>query len=1219
MNCCALSEKFPRATMWFAVCAVVTLLCASAPGDWTAYAQSGAASRGLGSTPAAKQAEKQPAKKAAKGKKDEKPAEAPPAATAPAGPNYSEVMKDLRFRSIGPAVMGGRIDDFAVVESNPSIVYVGTASGGILKTVNGGTTWEPIFDNEEVSTIGDLAIAPSSPDTIWAGTGEPNNRQSSSWGNGVYKSTDAGKTWQHMGLRATESIGRIVIHPANPNIVYVAAVGKLWGPSKERGVYKTTDGGRTWTNILYINEDTGVIDIVIDSASPDTLLAGAYQRRRTVFGFNGSGPHGGIHKTTDGGATWKKLVVGLPWDPNFRPGQMGPGAAPDPFMAAIAAQFGIQMTPPAQPAAQADAGKPQEIGRIGLNFYRGNTSIVYALVEHRNGGTFRSDDKGETWVRMSDVNPRAMYYSQIHVDPNNDQRVWALGASMFNSEDGGRSYVSNRVQRIHGDYHALWINPANSNHVMAGSDGGIHWSWDGGRTWDAVMTYPLGQFYEIGVDMRKPYYICGGLQDNNTWCGPSASMDIAGIRNADWYTTGGGDGFYAQMDPTDPNIVYAESQDGNVLRRDLRTHESKSIRPQEGEGEARFRFQWNSPIVISAHNPATIYYGGNFVFKSNNRGDAWTKISPDLTNNQERDKLPIMGKVPDGDTLSRHDGVQQWPTTTTLSESPVNKDVLWAGTDDGNLHVTRDGGTTWKNVAEKVPGVPKGTYVSRVIASKHAEGTAYVTFDGHRMDDFGIYVFASSDFGETWKAIRNGIPDNKGIVNVIREHHKNPDLLLAGTEYGAYISFDRGATWTRIKNGMPTVPVDDILIHPRENDLIFGTHGRSIWIMDNINSLEQMNAKVADSDLTLFDLRPAIMWRVAGRTTSASTGHKLFNGANPPNGAIIDYYLKNKIEGAPAQAAAAAGGGPGGGGGGGRGQAAATAAAAQQRPSPVQLAIIDSTGKTIRTINGTGNAGINRVTWDYRMTSPIPPAAPGTGAGGPGGGGGGGGFGGGAGGIGPRVDPGTYTVKITAGGKEATRTLVVEEDPRLEISAADRAARRAAINEVSGVIGPMVLTQRGLQSLRTALNTAVEGWKRPGGARTLGTQSESVVKAGEDFMKRIDEVYPAFANIPQAAGALGSAGPPLVFQRAAPLQRLQQVLGAMEQFTAAPTAAQLQTIKTLTAMIQEAMPKARKLLMEDLPAFNKLMNDAGVPHINVAGLGGGGRGQGRPPEEQPEP
>src|SRR2546425_322728 len=517
--------------------------------------------------------------------------EQPPAAATPAAEklDYGALLKDLQWRELGPAIMGGRIDDFAVVESNPSTVYVGTASGGVWKTTNAGTTWEPVFDNEGVSTIGDVTVAPSDPAIVWVGTGEPNNRQSSSWGNGVYESTDAGKTWANMGLRDSHHIGRIAIHPANPSVVYVAALGHLWGPNKERGVYKTTDGGKTWTQSL-----------------------------------------------------------------------------------------------------------------------------------------FRSEDKGESWKKVSDTDPRPSYYSQIVIDPNNDLRIWVMGAPMYYSEDGGKTFVTNRVTHIHGDYHALWINPANSGHMIAGSDGGIHWSYDGGRTWEYVNSVALGQFYELGADMRRPYYICGGLQDNGSWCGPSATWFQQGITNEDWYRVDGGDGFYAQVDPAEPTTVYAESQDGNVVRRDLRTNESRNIRPMEKEGEPRYRFQWNSPIVVSAHDPRTIYYGGKFLVQAPQPGDTWTKLGGDLTTGVERDKLPIMGKVPDKDTLSRHDGVQQYPCITTVSESPLTSPVLWVGTDDGNLQVTRDAGKTWKNVAEHVPGVPKGTYVSRVAASRYAEATAYV-------------------------------------------------------------------------------------------------------------------------------------------------------------------------------------------------------------------------------------------------------------------------------------------------------------------------------------------------------------------------------------------------------------------------------------------------------------------------------------------------------------
>ena len=1117
--------------------------------------------------PKATKAQKQPAKK------KETPPAPPPAAPKT---DFAAAMKNLRFREIGPAAMGGRIDDFAVVESDPSVVYVGTASGGVFKTTNGGTTFTPIFDDQPVSTIGDLAVAPSDPSILWVGTGESNNRQSSSWGNGIYKSTDAGVTFQHMGLNETHHIGRIIIHPTDPNSVYVAAAGKLWGPNKERGVYKTIDGGATWTQVLFINEDTGVVDLVMDTQSPGTLYAAAYQRRRTVFGFSGGGPSSAIYKTTDGGATWAKLTKDLPY---------------------------------------ADGS---DSGRIGLAVYRRDPNIVYALIEHPKGGIFRSSDKGATWTKMSDTNPRPMYYSQVVIDPNNDQRIWVMGAPMYYSEDGGKTFTNNRVQRIHGDYHAMWINPANSDHMLTGSDGGIFWSYDAGRTWDFVNTIPLGQFYEIGADMKKPYNICGGLQDNNAWCGPSATMNPRGISNEEWFTVGGGDGFYAQVDPTDANTVYAESQDGNLLRRDLRTGESRSIRPQSAEGEKPYRFQWNSPIVISAHNSRTIYYGGNFFFKSTNRGDSWSKISPDLTNGVDRYTLPIMGKPVDRNTLSRNDGVQNWPAVTTIAESSFSPNILWAGTDDGNLWVTRDGAQNWKNVYDKLPGVPKGLYVSRVIASRHAEGTAYAAIDGHRSNDFGIYVYVTTDFGESWKSIASDLPQNNGTVNVIREHPRNADLLLAGTEYGAYVSFNRGAAWTRIKMNVPTVPVDDILIHPRDNDLIFGTHGRSIWVLDDITPLEQMNDAVAASDFQLFDIRPATMWRTW--SNKGSSGFKYFIGPNPPDGATINFYLKAPAEkeqvkititdkdgkmvreitcsprpaGGEQQQPQA--GGPSGGAGGGFG----FGGGGQQQPCPPQ-------------------AGINRVVWDLRYPSPIPPAPPGEGGGGGfGGGSGGGGFGGLA-QTGFRVDPGTYAVKVVYAGKEQTKTVMVEDDPRITFTAEERAARRQALNQIGQLAAPATLAQRTIASMRTAVNNAIESWKRapfaspdasgrPGAPRI----PDNVQQAAEALLKKIDDAYPNWGTPPAETPGLGFAGPPIVVRPTPLPQRILQLAGAIEGYSAPPTADQLALIPILQKQLTGAGAVVRKLATEDLPALNKMMNDAGVPHIVVPGGGGGQRPQPSP-------
>ncbi len=1037
------------------------------------------------------------------------------AAAAAAQPSFDSILQNLKFREIGPANMGGRVDDFAVVESNPSIMYTGFASAGVWKTVNGGVTWIPVFDNQAVHSIGDITLAPSDPSIVWVGTGEPNNRQSSSWGNGVYRSMDAGKTWIHLGLSDTHHIGRIAVHPADPNTAYVAALGRLWGPNKERGVYKTTDGGKTWSQALFLNEDTGVVDIAMDHHSPNTLYAAAYQRRRTAYGYSGGGPHGGLYKTTDGGVTWTKLTKGLP--------EGGP------------------------------------VGRIGIAIYRRNPNILYLTYEHARGGTFRSDDKGETWTRMSDTNPRPSYYSQIHIDPNNDQRIWVLAAPMSYSDDGGRTFRTNLVARIHGDYHAMWINPANSDHVVLGSDGGIHFSWDRGHTWDYVNTLALGQFYEVGVDMRRPYNICGGLQDNGSWCGPSAVLDSQGITNADWFRVGGGDGFYVQIDPTDPDIVYAESQDGNLFRRNLKTGESRSVRPEPKEGEARYRFQWNSPVVISNHDSKVIYYGGNFLFRSSDRGDSWTRLGPDLTTGVDRNQLPILGVIPDRETLSRHDGVQAYPTITTVSESPLKPGILWVGTDDGNVQFTRDGGKTWKSLASKASGVAKGAYVSRVVASRFGEGDGYVAFDGHRSNDFGVHIFRVTEYGETWQRITNGIPPSAGAVSVIREHHRSANLLFAGLEFGAYASFDRGAGWHKIKANLPNVPVDDIAIHPRDNDLILGTHGRSIWVLDDLTPLEKLDAKALQSDLLLFEPRPATTWRLSGR--GGATGHKIFLAENPPYGALLHYYLKSKPD----------------------------------EKERVRITILDKAGKTVREMDGAREAGLNRVAWNLRYASPVElTEQQRQAAAGGGGGGGGGGFFGGA--RGPMVEPGEYTVKIAAGKNEATKTVVVEEDPRITISAADRAARHKALMDLFEMYRTADRGQRSVTRLRTQLTGALEGWRRPGASKV----PENVQKAAEGLSKQVDEVSERFVTPPSAQG---SAGPPLVYRPPILTQRVGRLMSAIDGYTAAPTPQQMEDLQVVSKLLTETMDRVKKLTDEGLPGLNKLMNEAGVPHISLVESG----------------
>lgn len=868
----------------------------------------------------------------------------------PAGPNITEnLISGLQWRCIGPANMGGRIDDFAVVDRDPAIIYVGTASGGVWKTTNNGVTWVPVFDDQPTSTIGDVTAAPSQPDTVWVGTGEPNNRQSSSWGNGVYKSTDGGMTWTNMGLQDSHHIGRIVIHPSNPGVVYVAALGHLWGPNKERGLFKTTDGGKTWTNTLFIDENTGCVDVAMDHENPDTLYAAAYQRRRRGWGFNGGGPGSGLYKTTDGGGSWVKLTEGLP---------------------------------------QGD------LGRIGMDIYRRDPSIVYAVVEHRNGGgVFRSEDKGSTWRKMSSTNPRPMYYSQIRVDPSNDQRIWVLGASMYVSDDGGKNFRTDHVTRVHGDHHAMWINPHNSSHMILGSDGGIYFSYDRGESWDFINTLPLGQFYEIGIDMRDPYWIYGGLQDNGSWGGPSSTWYSQGITNDEWIKIGGGDGFYTQADPEDFTLVYAESQNGNLFRVDLKTGERKSLRPQPEDSSERYRFNWNSPLLISPHDPKTIYYGGNKLFISKDKGDTW-EATEDLTMQKDRETLELMGVRPDKNTLSRHDGIAFYGDITTISESSVKPGLLYVGTDDGNVQVSRDGGQTWKNVKSRVPGLPDDTYVTRIVASRFEEGAAYATFDGHRNDDFKPYVFQTSDYGENWTSLSANLPTGS-VVNVIREHHRNPNLLFVGTERGAYFSVDRGGTWTMFKGNFPMVPVDDIAIHPRENDLIFGTHGRSIWVLDDITPLEQLTPKVLEEASYLFDMRPAKILNTFSH--KGNLGHKVFVAPNPPLGAMISYYLKGKAEN-------------------------------------VNVFIKNSAGEVIREVKGPNEPGFNRVIWDLRYDPPKMGEmgqlsryfrAPG-----------------------PFVLPGEYQVSLKIAGQERTKPVVITGDPRIEISFEDRKIQHDALYDL---------------------------------------------------------------------------------------------------------------------------------------------------------------------------
>jgi photosystem II stability/assembly factor-like uncharacterized protein len=1038
------------------------------------------------------------------------------AVAAPAPAPTPDPLKGLEFRNIGPAIMGGRIDDFAVVEANPAVFYVGTASGGILKTTNYGTTFEPVFDDQLVSTIGDLALAPSDPQVLYVGTGEPNNRQSSSWGNGVYRTLDGGKTWQHLGLADTHHIGRVLVHPRDPGVVYVAALGRLWGPSRERGLYKTTDGGKAWTNTKLVDEDTGFVDVAMDPESPETLYAASYQRRRTPFGFGGGGPGSGIWKTVDGGATWTKLAKGLP---------------------------------------------EGEVGRIGLAVYLRDPRIVYALVEHaKEGGVYRSEDRGETWAKVSATNPRPSYYSKIRIDPNNDRRIWVFGASMYFSDDGGKTFKTDLVDRIHGDFHAMWIDPADSNRMLLGSDGGIHLSWDRGRTWDFVNTFPLAQLYEVAVDMQSPYHVYGGLQDNGSWSAPSRTRWRQGISNDEWVRVGGGDGFYCVPDPSDPDVVYLESQDGNVARLHRTSGQRRVIRPEPPAGE-KYRFNWNSPILVSPHDPKTVYYGGNRLFGSRDRGDTWTLVSPDLTgtDNARRDAMTIFGK-PAKDLLSRNDGVRHFGTITAIAESPLEAGVLWAGTDDGNLQVSRDGGKTWTNVAARVPGVPKGTYVSRVEASRTGEGAAYVSFDGHRGNDFDPYLFFTADYGQTWKPVAGNLPAG-GTISVVREHPKNPDVLFVGTERGLWASWDRGAGWTAVRGkNLPTVPVDDLLVHPREGDLVLGTHGRGVYVLDDATPLVDLPA-ARGKDLHLFPVRAATQWRLFDH--KADTGHKAFLAPNPPDGALLTYWLAAK----PDEKAAA---GP---------DEKASGSPDERKPAEkreANITVTDASGAVVRELKGPAEHGINRTSWDLRREPPVKPeeGAERSFMGPP---------------RGPWALPGTYTVKVALDGKEASQTVAVVDDPRITATDAERRAWNDAVVEAGAVWARADAADKAAKSLKKQLEEL---------KASLGKKKDTPEAVTKGVQGLLDKVEPLRKRL-TAETPMGFAGAPLDADPEPLLPRARSLGFGLSSYVAPPTAPQRAVIDRTSREVGEVAAALKAIQQTDVPALNELIYESGIGRIDA--------------------
>lgn len=876
----------------------------------------------------------------------------------------SQDLAGLVPRTIGPAVMSGRIVDLAVVEMDPKVFYVASATGGLWKTTNNGVTFTPLFTQEPVHSIGDVAVHQIDTSLVWVGSGERASRQSSSWGDGVYKSTDGGQSWNNVGLPESRHIGRIALHPTDPDVVYVAAMGHLWGPNPERGLYRSTDGGESWELILFVDEDTGVVDVALDPEDPQIVYAASYQRRRRPFGFHGGGPGGGLWKSTDGGESWVRLNDLAPAN-----------------------------------------GLPEgEVGRIGISIYRSDPRIVYVSVEQgfrynastayleRRAGIYRSEDRGESWTFMSDWNPRPMYASQILVDPSDDQRIYMVNAFSW-SDDGGENFTVPR-QTLHGDDRFVWVNPNDSRHVMKADDGGLGISYDRAQSWLYITHLPVSQFYRVSYDYRDPYWVYGGLQDNGSWAGPNATYRSEGILNHDWMKWGGGDGFLNLVDIRDNRTLYVESQYLGLDRVDTETGQRQSIRPGDPTGAIGARRNWNTwedlegpeerlgnamapanwdgPFLLSPHDPNTIYAGTNILWKSTDQGRSWTNLG-DLTTGVDRRTLEIMGERPTSMTLSLDDGIPYYPTLTAIAESPLEEGLLYVGTDDGNIQVSRDDGDTWTEVSGRVPGLPADAWVNGLETSRFARGRVYLTVNNYRNDDYANYLYVSEDYGESWRDITADLPADRAL-RTLREDTRNPDVLFLGAEFGIFYSMNRGESWVELRSGFPTQAVNDLVIHPRDNDLILGTHGRGIWILDQINALQELTPEVMAAPAHLFSTEAAAQIRY--RSEKGHMGDMVFRGTNPPAGAILDFWLAR--EGAEAT-----------------------------------VTVLDSEGREVARVRTPDARGMNRAIWNLRHGEPGQPQGQPP--------------------RGPLVVPGTYTIRLEAEGIVSEQTLEVREDPRLEV------------------------------------------------------------------------------------------------------------------------------------------------------------------------------------------
>ncbi|HEY7215725.1 MAG TPA: hypothetical protein VIC28_13925, partial [Thermoanaerobaculia bacterium] len=1049
-------------------------------------------------------------------------------------------------------------------------VYAGTATGGLWKSTNGGLTWTPLFDDQPVSSIGAVAIYQASPDIVWVGTGEGNPRNSASIGNGVYRSLDGGKTWTHLGLEKTERIYRIVLHPTNPGVAWVSALGQEWGENPERGVFKTEDGGKTWNKVLYVNERTGASDLVMDPRNPEKLFASMWQYRRWPWFFRSGGPGSGLYVTRDGGRTWKEIT-------------------------------------------DADGLPKGNLGRIGIALSQSNPDIVYATVEAEKSAVVRSDDGGRSWHTVNqryDANPRPFYFADLRVDPELPNRVYSLDFNVRVSEDGGQTFSGLPLgDQIHGDYHAMWIDPHNPDLIYVGNDGGIAVSHDRGQTAAFVATLPLAQFYHVAVDMAQPYNVYGGLQDNGSWRGPNTVWRFGGIRNHEWEAVGDGDGFETLPDPFDPRYVYSESQGGYAFRIDLEAGTARFIQPSPPQG-VKLRFNWNTGLATDPLDAGTIYIGSQFLHKSTDRGESWTAISPDLTTNnpdwQKQDESG--GLTPDVSNA------ENFTTIIAIAPSPLQKGVIWVGTDDGRLQLTRDGGATWTSLEKNVPGVPANTWIPHIRPSKLDAASAFVVFDNHRREDFTPYVYRTDDWGKTWKSLAT--KDLRGYAYSIEQDPGDRDLLFLGTEFGLWVSLDGGGRWMKWTHGVPTVPVMDLAIHPRDLDLVVATHGRALYVVDDIKPLRTLSEKTMAEKLHFYGASDAVQYSRMPERGGFGSGAGEFRGENEPYGAILTYSLnapglplpeaekererkleerqtkrkeEEKSEEKPKSAWELGTPGPGKPSVAGEEKAEeekgkeAKKPAEEKKPGEekkgeekkeVEIRIADAAGKVIRTFTAPARQGLNRAVWNFsrdgfkQFPQERPPENQHPG--------------------GPQVTPGTYQVTVKFGDQEAKGTVRVLQDPRSKNTEEDWRRREDALARIRAVNDALAEAVDRIRQTRADADQVVakiQSAKKDKDSSAGDDKPDPLVEAAGKLKGDLDKLERRLWIPYDAVGIQ----PPTDA-----LSKLFDAYGGVLSSWDPPSPTHLETLRVAESAAQAVLADFNRFFATDVAAFRKQVDEAKI-------------------------